>query len=79
MTDSDDFKKCTTLGEFREATKDLPDDTPMGKWDADYSILYPWVDAGLTTVYKQDGDNRWSIYGGFDEDDPEPTRQQIVI
>ena len=38
-----------------------------------------WVNGAPSTVYDRDNDGRWSIYGGYEGDEPVPTKKMLVI
>lgn len=67
-----DFTKCTTIGELKKAIADLPDDMPVGKWDGDYAMIYPWVNGAPGPVYL-DTTGSDTIYGGYDGETPSKT------
>jgi hypothetical protein len=78
MTENE-YKKCVTVAELRTALAELPDDMPVGKWDGDYGMMLMGADGAPTTVYDQERNDRWSIYGGYDEDENYPTMQMLVL
>lgn len=74
---ADEFKKCKTVGELKEAIKDLPDDMKVGTWDGDSGWFTDYVDGAPTTMYHRFG--TLTPFGGYDKEDAYPTEMVLSL